>query len=49
MALTKSSQVTAWPSWRSKYRSMPRRNPASPSRVWSMRITSAPLLYTVRV
>mmetsp|Transcript_37517 Transcript_37517/g.93254 ORF Transcript_37517/g.93254 Transcript_37517/m.93254 type:complete len:250 (+) Transcript_37517:1131-1880(+) len=33
MAAKKSSVVTAWPSWRSKYKSIPFRNPALPSRV----------------
>ena len=33
MAHTKSSQVTACPSWRSKYRSLPRRNASGPSSV----------------
>ncbi|CFN75282.1 Uncharacterised protein [Bordetella pertussis] len=49
MAATKSSQVTACPSWRRKYSSMPARNPGSPSRVCCMRITSAPFSYTVAV
>ena len=49
IAAKKSSHVTAHPSWRSKYRSIPFRNPVSPSRVWYTRITSAPFSYTVRV
>ena len=43
MACAKSSQVTAWPSWRAKYRSMPRRKPLRPTSVAIMRTTSAPL------
>lgn len=42
MAATKSSQVTAAPSWRAKYRSMPLRKASAPIRVWIMRMTSAP-------
>lgn len=42
MAATKSSQVTAWPSWRRKYSSMPRRKASRPMSVWIMRTTSAP-------
>mmetsp|Transcript_6847 Transcript_6847/g.27999 ORF Transcript_6847/g.27999 Transcript_6847/m.27999 type:complete len:257 (-) Transcript_6847:214-984(-) len=45
----KSSHVTAQPSCLSKYRSIPFRNPVSPSKVWYTRITSAPFSYTVRV
>ena len=39
---TKASTVVAVPSHRSKYRSMPRRKASSPTRVASMRMTSAP-------
>ncbi|MNR06788.1 hypothetical protein D3C85_1228780 [compost metagenome] len=42
IAARKSSQATAWPSWRWKYRSMPLRKPSRPSRVWYIRTTSAP-------
>jgi hypothetical protein len=42
MAWAKSSQVTAWPSWRSKYSAMPRVKPSRPTRVCIMRTTSAP-------
>ena len=49
IAAKKSSHVTASPSWRRKYRSIPRRNPASPSTVRYTRITSAPFSYTVNV
>ena len=49
MAARKSSHVTAAPSWRAKYRSMPLRKPALPSRRSYMRTTSAPFSYTVSV
>ena len=49
IACTKSSQVTAWPSWRWKYRRMPAWNFSSPSSVCCMRTTSAPFSYTVMV
>ena len=49
MACTNSSQVTAWPSCRRKYRSMPRRKASLPISVWIMRTTSAPFSYTVAV
>ena len=49
MAFRKSSHVTAWPSWRSKYRSMPFRKPDFPRSVSYMRTTSAPFSYTVTV
>ena len=49
MAFKKSSHVTAWPSWRSKYRSIPSRKPRFPRSVSYMRTTSAPFSYTVTV
>ena len=42
MDCAKSSQVTAWPSWRLKYSVMPRSNPARPTSVCIMRTTSEP-------
>ena len=42
IAATKSSVVTAWPSWRSKYRSVPLRKPSRPTRRAAMPTTSAP-------
>mmetsp|Transcript_11426 Transcript_11426/g.39727 ORF Transcript_11426/g.39727 Transcript_11426/m.39727 type:complete len:232 (+) Transcript_11426:516-1211(+) len=49
IAALKSSHVTACPSCRSKYRSIPFRKPSLPSSVWYMRTTSAPFSYTVTV
>jgi len=49
IACTKSSQVTACPSCRLKYRRIPAWNFSSPSRVCCMRTTSAPFSYTVAV
>lgn len=49
MAARKSSHVTAAPSWRAKYRSMPFRKPSTPRRVSYRRTTSAPFSYTVTV
>ena len=42
IAIRKSSHVTAWPSCRLKYKSMPLRKPALESNVSYMRITSQP-------
>ena len=44
IARTKSSQVAAVPSCRSKYRSQPLRKSTGPKIIWSIRIISAPLL-----
>ncbi len=49
IACAKSSQVTAWPSWRWKYSVMPLAKPSRPTRVCIMRTTSAPFSYTVTV
>ena len=49
MQRTKSSVVTACPSWRSKYRSVALRKGSDPSRLACMRTTSAPFSYTVTV
>ena len=42
IALMKSSHVTAIPSKRLKYKSMPALNLSAPNKVWIIRITSAP-------
>jgi hypothetical protein len=42
MDCAKSSQVTAWPSWRRKYSVMPASKPGRPTSVCIMRTTSAP-------
>ena len=49
MAARKSSHVTAQPSWRLKYKSIPARKPSRPNSVSYMRTTSAPFSYTVVV
>jgi hypothetical protein len=49
IACAKSSQVTAWPSWRWKYSVRPLAKPSRPTSVCIMRTTSAPFSYTVTV